>query len=870
MKKILFFTVLTVSQFFAFSQRINQSINSSWLFTLDNHPESSFIVNIPHTWNNKDAFQDGINYYRGIGSYEKKILIPQDWQGKNVYIKFEGANQTANLFVNNQLIGTHNGGYTGFVFDITKHLQFGKDNSLKIECDNRHNPGVPPLDADFNFYGGVYRDVNLIVTNPVHFELENEATGNMIIRTPEVSVEKALIKIETKLVNNSGLDKNCKIEVRIYRPDGELESILIKKIKLISSSHYTTIFEHQIKYPKLWSPEQPALYRIEATLLEGKSEEPIDLITTTFGCRWFKMDPEKGFFLNGKHYKLIGVNRHQDFEGLGNALPNSLHQQDYQLIKKMGANFVRISHYPHDPEAYRLCDELGLLAWSEIPIVNEITDNEEFTDNCIHMQREQILQFFNHPSVIMWGYMNEIFIRMVFNKNLSESDRQTISENTVELARKLDKETKTIDSDRLTVMALHNNEIYNETGIADIPDVIGWNLYFGWYEEGLDNLGKFLDRQHKKYPNRSLIISEYGPGADIRIQTDDPKPWDYSESYQLKSHQSYFKQFMERPYIAGMAAWNFADFGSSGRQDARPYINQKGLLNYNRTSKDIYHYYQALLIKDPFVYIAGTNHKTRYCESDESGKAKVKIIVFSNQDSAGIIVNDSLSLNAKVVEHTAIFDLQLAEGEHDITAKAKTAVDHQKIKVYMRSKLLEKLEKKPLLINLGTHCDYRDPITNEVWVRDQKYQNGSWGYIGGHDYQQAKNKFQGTPINILGTDNDPLFQTMRENIEAYKFDVDKGYYRVTLLFAEPNLNASENLIYNLSEQANIDTSDIRVFSVKLNKQTILNENNLAREYGKARAVEISYNFSTDRGILIEFEKLAGNPILSGIRLEKIN
>ncbi len=445
---------------------------------------------------------------------------------------------------------------------------------------------------------------------------------------------------------------------------------------------------------------------------------------------------------------------------------------DYEMIKEMGANFIRTAHYPQDPEVYRICDELGLLVWSEVPVINDVTDSEAYHDVSLKMQREQILQFFNHPSVIMWGHMNEIFIRLVFNNKMTEPEKEAKIKTSVELAEKLEAETKRLDPSRLTVMALHENELYNTSGIADIPDVIGWNLYFGWYSPGLESFGKFMDEQHERYPNRPHFISEYGPGADVRIQTTDPQPWDYSEAYQLKLHRSYLNQVLERDYIFGMAAWNFADFGSSFRQDAMPYINQKGLVNFDRSKKDIYYYYQARLLEEPMIYVAGKNFTERYVQN---GDDPVQITVFSNASEVSLTAGDK-NLTSKTEDGIAIFEIPMPEGKNEVTATAGDVSHSREFDVHYREKLVERIDKNNITVNVGAHVQYKDPVTGEVWIADQEYRPGSFGYVGGEVFQRDKNKIQGTASDIQGTENDPLFQTMREGIEAYKFDVEKGNY----------------------------------------------------------------------------------------------
>ncbi|MBT8319066.1 MAG: glycoside hydrolase family 2, partial [Gramella sp.] len=574
--KLIFLLLITGSMLH--TQRLEKTINSGWEFLLENQDESK-IVNVPHSWNAKDAFNEGA-YFRGKGAYTKQLFIPENWKDKAVFLKFEGANQVTRAYVNDQLVGEHTGGYTSFIFEVTKNLKFGETNQLRIVVDNTHDQNIPPLEADFNFYGGIYRDIQLIVTGKSHFKLEGPEAGNLLIKTPEVNKDLAKVKFEGNIVSAK---QNLELQIRIKDPSGKQFSEYNQTLK---SEDFSINFE--IENPELWSPEDPKLYQLRASLVDADSGEILDTYNSKFGCRWFEADPEKGFILNGKPIKLIGANRHQDFENMGNAVPNSIHRKDYQMIKEMGANFIRTAHYPQDPDVYRICDELGLLVWTEVPVINDVTDTEAYHQNAINMQKEQILQLYNHPSIVFWGIMNEIFIRLVFTRDMPEADQKAKIKTSLELAEKLEAATKELDTTRLSVMALHENDIYNTSGIADIPDVIGWNLYFGWYTPGLENLGKFLDEQHRKYPNRPLLISEYGPGSDSRIQTNDPKPWDFSEAYQLKSHVSYLNQVIERDYMLGMAAWNFADFGSSGRQDSRPYINQKGLVNFNREPKDVY------------------------------------------------------------------------------------------------------------------------------------------------------------------------------------------------------------------------------------------------------------------------------------------
>ena len=432
MKPICFFLLLSISMA-CFGQRNVQSLNSAWDFTLAQDPDRTRVVNIPHTWNAEDAFRDGKDYFRGKGVYEKTLFVPAGWEDQRFFLKFEGSNQVTSVSVNGEKTGEHRGGYTGFVFDITEALDPGAENRIRITVDNSHDPDIPPLDADFNFYGGIYRDLWLITTPKIHFEMANDAAGNLLVSTPEVSEENGRLEVAAQVVNSSTERRSTHVQLQLFDPEDKLLKTLQKRVSLKAGETKKVEFAYRVERPRLWTPDSPHLYRLEARISGDGTTH--DLIDTNFGFRWFEADPEKGFFLNGKPMKLIGANRHQDFQGLGNALPDRLHRRDYEMIKEMGANFIRTAHYPQDPEVYRICDELGLLVWSEIPVINDVTDSEAYHQVAQQMQREQILQFYNHPSVIMWGYMNEIFIRLVFNNQMSPEDRKEKIRTSVELAQ---------------------------------------------------------------------------------------------------------------------------------------------------------------------------------------------------------------------------------------------------------------------------------------------------------------------------------------------------------------------------------------------------------------------------------------------------
>ena len=502
----------------------NITINSGWQFVLGNKTSQNWeTVNIPHTWNKEDAFDDEKGYHRGVGWYKKKLYFSAESKNLIHYIHFKGVNQETRIYVNGQLIGNHKGGYTAFNFNITKWLKFDTYNLVEVKVDNSHNPNIPPLDADFTFYGGIYRDVELISKPKQHISLSDFASDGFYINYYSISEEKAGVEVKILIDNFENKQINNKLKVALL--DAKNTTIFAKALDFKSSaeaSESLNIKFSEIYNPKLWSPENPYLYKLHILLLDEK-ENVLDEKYQNIGFRWVSVNADKGFFLNGKPIKLIGVNRHQDYQGYGNAAPIEFQKKDIQLIKNMGSNVLRNAHYPQSQELYDMCDELGVLIWTEIPVVNKVTNTKDFFDVSLNMQKEHVKQYYNHPSVVMFGYMNEIYLRLAFDGKSTKLEKENQKKAALDLAKQLEQLTRELAPNHITVMAGHLNELYNETGIADLPMLFGWNLYFGWYDKDIPDLGMFLDDQHKRYPKRSLLLSEYGPGADVRVFTKTPK-----------------------------------------------------------------------------------------------------------------------------------------------------------------------------------------------------------------------------------------------------------------------------------------------------------------------------------------------------------
>lgn len=841
-------------------------INSGWQFSEDKINWET--INIPHNWNTNDAFDDESGYRRGLGYYKKQVFVPSEEKNKIHYLKFNAINQEATIYVNGKLIGNHKGGYTAFNFDISKDINYNQYNLIEVTVDNSHNLDIPPLDADFTFYGGIYRDVELITLEKQHFSLSDFASDGLYVDYYDVSEDKAGVEIKAIFNNSDSKDIKTNLYIKLFNAQDDEVQYVVKSLVLPAHANKETKFKlPQVVNPKLWSPDSPYLYRLQLKLLDANGQV-LDIKYANVGFRWVSVDAQNGFYLNGKPIKLIGVNRHQDYEGYGNAVPKELQKQDIHLIKNMGANVIRFAHYPHSRELYDLCDELGILVWTEIPIVNKVTDSDAFFEVCTTMQNEHVKQYFNHPSVVMFGYMNEIFLRMAFNNKLSEQERESEKKSTMKLAHQLEDLTRKLAPNHITVMAGHLNEVYNETGIANVPKLFGWNLYFGWYDKEIADLGVFLDDQHKRYPNRSMLLSEYGPGADVRIFTKTPKKFDFSTDYQARLHQSYYQQINERPYMTGMTAWNFADFGSEFRGDAIPHVNQKGLVQYDRTPKDIYYWYKSVLDKKTaFLHIASSYLTGLILFENES----YPISFYSNQNDAIVFLNGKKIKTVNFENGIATLEIPFQNGQN-VVKLVSGKISEERIVNVLKLYSLDFKDFKRFGINMGSHFFAVDEEHQFTFVPDQPYKKGWFGYVDGKPFGMTKDKNQGIPHNIKNSNSEPIFQTMLEGCSTYKVDVPDGAYQVTLFFVEPQIKAKEN-IYNLSGSVSQEQNrEQRVFDIYLNEMLVEKQFNLAEVYPEKYGVKVTLliDISDKKGLTIAMQPINGKTVISGILIEKID
>ena len=572
---------------------------SDWRFTLpDREPQT---VDLPHTWNNLDGQDGGNDYLRTVAVYEKAFPTPEfNPEKQAVYLVFDGVNSQAEVELNGQALVSHEGGYSTFRKEITQLLT--AENRLTVRVDNRPNDRVYPQKADFTFYGGIYRDVKLMILNKNHFDVEYFSGPG--------------IQITPKPVNGY---KDGQVNVKTWHTgEGQVQITLLDAEGSEVAAGEGTDVNLKIEGVHLWDGiASPYLYTARAQLLVDG--EVTDEITARFGVRDFKADPQKGFFLNGRLYPLRGVCRHQDRKAIGNAITREMHDEDMDLIREVGANTIRLAHYQHDQHFYDLCDEYGMVVWAEIPYISEHMPNGR--ENTISQMKELIVQNYNHPSIVTWGLSNEITI--------STRDRKDMLDN----HHVLNDLCHEMDPTRLTTLACYAVcGPFNK--VAHISDVVSWNLYLGWYVPGLFLNDLWVDFFHWVYPNRCLGYSEYGAEGMPNLHSSYPHIGDHSEEYQAKYHEYLLRFIEKRPWMWATHVWNMFDFAADARdQGGEPGMNHKGLVTFDRqTKKDSFYLYKCWWNPEPMVHICSK----RYV--DRPGKYTT-IKVYSNCDTVSLYAN---------------------------------------------------------------------------------------------------------------------------------------------------------------------------------------------------------------------------------------
>ena len=607
-------------------------INQGWTFI--GPDKKGQIVNVPHTWNAIDGQDGGNDYWRGSCVYEKEFEAPA-WnpETESVYLEFQGVNASADVVLNGRACRHHDGGYSTFRVNVSELLQ--ADNHLKVTVDNSVNDRVYPQKADFTFYGGIYRDVHVVVVNKNHFDLDYFGGPGLQI-TPKVDGKNAIVNI--KSWHNA---ENAEVLIRLLDAEGN-----------VIAEGSGTDASLQIEQVHLWDGlKDPYLYK--AVLQLSVNGEVVDEISSRFGVRSFHVDPEKGFFLNGRAYPLHGVSRHQDRKGIGNALTRAHHREDMELIREMGCNTIRLAHYQHDQYFYDLCDEYGMVVWAEIPYISSHMPNGR--DNTISQMKELIIQNYNHPSIVTWGISNEITIATKDKKDMLDNHHM------------LNDLCHEMDPSRVTTLACYAVcGPFNKS--AHISDLVSWNLYLGWYTPGLFLNDLWINFFHFCYPKRPLGFSEYGCEAMPNLHSSKPRRGDHTEEYQAVYHEYMLECFKRHPYMWANHVWNMFDFAADARdQGGEPGMNHKGLVTFDRkVKKDSFYLYKAYWSEEGFVHVAGS----RYVDRPE---AVTKVKVYSNQSKVALYNNGKL-VAEKTGEHVFTFEVSL-EAENNLKAVAGSFED---------------------------------------------------------------------------------------------------------------------------------------------------------------------------------------------------
>lgn len=659
---------LTFSALFAMAvsmqtlaQRENILINQDWNFRFSHqvNKNSSRRVDLPHTWNAQDALSGKPDYKRGIGNYDKKLFIRSEWKGKRLFLRFEGANCVSNVFINGKQIGEHRGGYGAFIFEITDKVNYGKNNTVLVRVNNGEQLDVMPLVGDFNFYGGIYRDVHLLVTEDICISPLDYASPGVYLFQQHVGEKQAAVLARINLSNGTEHPRQATLRLQVKEGD----KVVYQADKKVTVAPHTSVQPEEMSFtllnPRLWNGrEDPFMYQTVITLVKDGKE--IDKVEQPLGLRYYATDADRGFFLNGKHLPLHGVCRHQEWAEVGNALRPMHHEEDARLMLEMGVNAIRLAHYPQATYMYDLMDRNGIVTWAEIPFVGPggyadkgFVDQPSFRKNGKEQLKEMIRQHFNHPSICFWGLFNE----------LKEN-----GDNPLEYIKELNVLAHQEDPTRPTTSASNQGGAINF-----ITDNIAWNRYDGWYGATPATLASWLDKTHQAHPEIKIAISEYGAGASIYHQQDSlvqtsPGSWWHPENWQTEYHIQNWKIISERPYVWGSFVWNMFDFGAAHRTEGdRPGINDKGLVTHDRkVKKDAFYFYKANWNPEPMVYIAGRRSVNRV-------KPVTEVQIFSNCAEVTLKVNGQIikKMQPDGVKVCIFKDIRLKKGENNIEVSAK-------------------------------------------------------------------------------------------------------------------------------------------------------------------------------------------------------
>lgn len=655
------------------------NINAGWQFIQKDvglpasMPTDWQCIDLPHTWNAVDGHDGNLGYDRGTYWYAKTFATPkQPLAGGCVYVEILAAGQQASVYVNGKKVTYHEGGYSTFRADITDLCRDDEDNLLVVECSNVNKSSVYPQSADFTFYGGLYRGVNIISVPETHFDLDFYGSSGLKVTPKPCDCGGACFELESWVTN---ADENFTVLYSITDADGNEVGSACRP----ADNTKTTVY---VPNAKLWEIDSPYLYTATATL--QRRNEAYDEVSVKVGVRSFSCDPDKGFIINGKATPLRGVSRHQDQLYKGNALTREDHYKDAEIIKELGANTIRLAHYQHSQDFYDACDEMGFIIWAEIPFISVMNKDPQAHQNCISQMKELIVQNYNHPSICFWGVSNEILIG-------------GISEQLIENHKELNALCKEMDPTRLTTIA-HVSMTPVDSPMHGLTDVESYNHYFGWYGGKMEDNGPWFDEFHKTHPAICIGVSEYGCEGIITYHSSNPMCKDYTEEYQALYHEHMAKVLDERPWLWSSHVWNMFDFGCAARDEGGVVgRNNKGLVTMDRkTKKDSYYIYKAYWNSEPMVHLCGRRYAQRAGDTTQ-------IRVYSNQSPVSLYVNGKL-VDVQAADKVFVFDgVALDDGMNIIVAEACGVKD---------SMTIEKVETEPSIYVLPEFNERQEGVAN--------------------------------------------------------------------------------------------------------------------------------------------------------------
>jgi beta-galactosidase len=770
-------------------------------------------VSVPHTWNGTDG-QNGGDYYRGVGWYRRTLALPAEGAGRRVFLQFDGASLVSDVFVNGRYAGRHEGAFATFRLDVTTLLTAGTDAVVAVRVDNSLQRDVAPLSGDFTLFGGLIRDVHLLVVDEVHVDALDFGGPGVSVRQRRADAERAEIDVTTRITNDRATAENVTLRTTVLDADGKVVAEAVRH-ELVAAGHTKPVSESlALPRPRLWSGRaDPYLYAVRTDV---RGEHGSDTVSVPLGVRTMAVDPDVGFLLNGQPYPLYGVNTHPTSRpGRGPAVTRAEMEADFGRILELGATALRLAHYQHPPHAYDLADRHGLVLWTEAPYVSEVSDSPEFQANVLRQTRELIRQNVNHPSLAMWGLGNEQYT-------------SNAAANRVLAA--LQALAKEEDPDRLTTYA-HCCKA-DDDPLANHADLTGYNRYFHWYgSPPTDGLAAWADGLHATAPGRRFSVSEYGGGASILHHRQDsgfstPASGFHSEEWQSTIHEQSWEALRKRPFVWGAFVWVMFDFPSDGRDEGdRPGINDKGLVTTDgAVAKDAFYFLKSRWSREPVVHITSRRDTPRL-------KAETDVKVYSNAPKVELSLNGASQGEKPVVEGVARWaGLTLRPGTNGVEAVG--SVEGSRVSDRVTWDLDETRGATSVRVDVGSSVARQG--SDGEWSADRNVTLGRAGEV---------------KAQLAGGSDPEVCRTYREGSFAYRFPLENGRYRVALLFVEPSATRAGERIFNVNAQ----------------RERVIRDLDLFREVGRLTPCERAFAVDVKEGMLdLELVSVVGEAVLSAI------